>query len=138
MMVSMVETIPMIPMITSLLMMIFHDSYDSHDSHDSHDYLTSDGVSLASTRPAGALRQDQGERRKDRRSSESANSALDGAFGQQVSLRFDLLDKEFAGRCTKAWAKPKLSGGKRPLRPPNLAQLAQPGSVLPEFVAHDH
>lgn len=43
----------------------------------------------------------------------------DGTYGQQAALRFDLLDEEvdgqsIAGRCIKAWAKAKLSGGKRP------------------------
>jgi hypothetical protein len=29
-------------------------------------------------------------------------------------MRFDVLDEEFAGRCIKAWAAAKLSGGRRP------------------------
>ncbi len=38
----------------------------------------------------------------------------DGTYGQQVSLRFDLLDAEYTDRFVKAWASAKLSGGKRP------------------------
>jgi len=38
----------------------------------------------------------------------------DGSYGTQVAMRFDLLDEGFAGRCVKAWAAAKLSGGKRP------------------------
>ena len=38
----------------------------------------------------------------------------DGIYGPQVVMRFDVLDEEFAGRCVKAWAAAKLSGGRRP------------------------
>jgi hypothetical protein len=38
----------------------------------------------------------------------------DGIYGKQVVMRFDALDEEFAGRCIKAWAAAKLSGGRRP------------------------
>ena len=38
----------------------------------------------------------------------------DGIYGTQVAMRFDLPDEGFAGRCVKAWAAAKLSGGKRP------------------------
>jgi hypothetical protein len=38
----------------------------------------------------------------------------DGIYGTQVVMRFDVLDEEFAGRCVKAWAAAKLSGGRRP------------------------
>jgi len=38
----------------------------------------------------------------------------DGVYGAQVVMRFDVLDEEFAGRCIKAWAAAKLSGGRRP------------------------
>jgi hypothetical protein len=38
----------------------------------------------------------------------------DGIYGAQVVMRFDVLDDEFAGRCVKAWAAAKLSGGRRP------------------------
>ena len=38
----------------------------------------------------------------------------DGIYGTQVVMRFDVLDEEFAGRCIKAWAAAKLSGGRRP------------------------
>ena len=38
----------------------------------------------------------------------------DGIYGKQVVMRFDVLDEEFAGRCIKAWAAAKLSGGRRP------------------------
>jgi hypothetical protein len=38
----------------------------------------------------------------------------DGIYGKQVVMRFDVLDEEFAGRCIKAWAAAKLTGGRRP------------------------
>jgi hypothetical protein len=38
----------------------------------------------------------------------------DGIYGTQVVMRFDVLDEEYAGRCIKAWAAAKLSGGRRP------------------------
>ena len=38
----------------------------------------------------------------------------DGIYGTQVVMRFDVLDEEFAGRCVRAWAAAKLSGGRRP------------------------
>ena len=38
----------------------------------------------------------------------------DGTYGQQVALRFDLLDEGVTDRFIQAWAKAKLSGGKRP------------------------
>lgn len=38
----------------------------------------------------------------------------DGDFGQQVAMRWDLLDEGFEDRFLRAWASAKLSGGKRP------------------------
>jgi hypothetical protein len=38
----------------------------------------------------------------------------DGPFGKQVVAWFDLLDEGVTDRSVKAFAKPKLSGGKRP------------------------
>jgi hypothetical protein len=43
-----------------------------------------------------------------------AAAVEDGIYGTQVVMRFDVLDEEFAGRCIKAWAAAKLSGGRRP------------------------
>ncbi len=34
--------------------------------------------------------------------------------GEQIALRFDLLEPELAGRSIRAWANPKLTGGKKP------------------------
>jgi hypothetical protein len=38
----------------------------------------------------------------------------EGIYGTQLVMRFDVLDEEFAGRCIKAWAAAKLSGGRCP------------------------
>lgn len=37
-----------------------------------------------------------------------------GSSGQQVALRFDLLDEGLTDRSIRAWANPKLTGGKKP------------------------
>jgi hypothetical protein len=43
-----------------------------------------------------------------------AAAVEDGIYGAQVVMRLDVLDEGFAGRCIKAWAAAKLSGGRRP------------------------
>ena len=62
----------------------------------------------------------------------------DGTYGQQVALRFDLLDDGVDGpsisdRFIQAWAKAKLSGGKRPSKLYSwTSALLFAGKALPE------
>ena len=57
----------------------------------------------------------------------------DGTYGQQVALRFDLLDDGLTDRFVKAWATAKLSGGKRPSKLYSWASaLLFAGRALPE------
>jgi hypothetical protein len=57
----------------------------------------------------------------------------DGIYGTQVVMRFDVLDDEFAGRCVKAWAAAKLSGGRRPSKLYSwTSALLFAGKPLPE------
>ena len=62
----------------------------------------------------------------------------DGTYGQQVALRFDLLDVGVDGpsithRFIQAWAKAKLSGGKRPSKLYSwTSALLFAGKALPE------
>ena len=57
----------------------------------------------------------------------------DGTYGKQVALRFDLLDEGFTHRFIQAWAKAKLSGGKRPSKLYSwTSALLFGGKALPE------
>lgn len=62
----------------------------------------------------------------------------DGTYGKQVALRFDLLDEGVDGptlsdRFIQAWAKAKLSGGKRPSKLYSwTSALLFAGKALPE------
>jgi len=57
----------------------------------------------------------------------------DGIYGTQVVMRFDVLDEEYAGRCIKAWAAAKLSGGRRPSKLYSwTSALLFAGKLLPD------
>ena len=62
----------------------------------------------------------------------------DGDYGEQVVMRWDLLEDGLEDRSVKAWANPKLTGGKKPSKLYGwVAALMFGGRPLPDGFALD-